>query len=561
VSLPEDGGVGGAPAPRSEEPDRGARGPRSTEPDPWWRAGVVYQIYPRSFADSNGDGIGDLGGIIGGLDYLAWLGIDGIWLNPVTCSPNADWGYDVSDYRDVSPEYGTLDQLVELVQAASLRGIRVLMDLVPNHTSDRHAWFVDARSSPESRFRDWYVWAEPENGKEAPNNWVSSFGGPAWTRDELSGQMYLHNFLPEQPDLNWWNEEVADEFDEILRFWFDKGVSGFRIDVCNMIVKDRQLRDNPPATEEDDWLTQIFGQRSVFNSNRPEVHEVMRRWREIAESYEEPRLLLGETNIEDLQTMASYYGKGDDELHLAFNFPFIESTLDANAMSGIVATIEELLPRQAWPVWTGSNHDIARFATSWAGGDRSRTRVAMMMLLALRGTAVLYQGDEIGLTATNLEREELLDPVGLRFWPAYAGRDQYRTPMHWTAGVGAGFTAPGVKPWLPFGDLSVNVETQQGDAGSLLHLTRDLLSLRRSTPDLGRGSYLRVSSPDGTWRWRRGTTVEVALNLSEQAVTVADLTGRVLIGTDRGRDGARLGGETRLGPWEGVVVERATSRR
>lgn len=527
--------------------------PPSSRSEPWWRGGVLYQVYTRSFADSNGDGVGDLGGVLAHLDHLEWLGVDGIWLSPVTCSPNADWGYDVSDYRDISPEYGTLGEMVELMEAASQRRIRVLMDLVPNHTSDRHPWFEDARSSTRAPHRDWYVWADPVDGSP-PNNWVSSFGGPAWTLDEPTGQMYLHNFLPEQPDLNWWNEQVGDEFEGILRFWFDRGVSGFRIDVCNMIVKDRELRDNPPATEQDHWRDRIFGQRSVFNGNRPEVHDVLRRWREVADSYDPPRLLLGETNIEDLGTMVSYYGDGNDELHLAFNFPFIESPLDTEVMAGIVDTIERLLPEGAWPVWTGSNHDISRLATGWAGGDASKARVAVMMLLTLRGTAVLYQGDEIGLTATKLEADDLRDPVGLRFWPFYAGRDQFRTPMPWRDSPGGGFTEAGVAPWLPFGDLSVNVESQRRDPGSLLHLTRDLLRLRRTLRDLATGPYRRVDAPANVWRWRRGDATEVAINLSEEPVAIGDISGRVLIGTDRKRDRTAVDGEARLGPWEGIVA-------
>jgi alpha-glucosidase len=432
--------------------------------DPWWKSGVLYQIYPRSFGDSNGDGIGDLAGIIDHIDHLAWLGVDGIWLSPTMVSPNADWGYDVANYCDVSPEYGTLDKLDALVVEAGRRGIRVLLDLVPNHTSDRHEWFVAARSSKTADRRDWYVWADPKPDGSPPNNWVSSFGGPAWTLDKATGQYYLHNFLPEQPDLNWWNDEVRDAFDSILRFWFDRGIAGFRIDVANMVIKDAELRDNPPATEADHWMVKLFGQRSVYNSNRPEVHDVLGRWRRLAESYTPPRVLVGETNVEELDTLISFYGSGDDELHLAFNFVFIESSFEAEALRDVVEGTEARLPAVAWPVWTGSNHDVSRFVSRWAGGDPAKARAALLILLTLRGTPVLYQGDEIGLPDTVLSREDLLDPVGLRFWPAYAGRDPVRTPMQWEDRPGGGFTGTGIRPWLPLGDVaSYNVEAQRRD--------------------------------------------------------------------------------------------------
>ncbi|MGH9092503.1 MAG: alpha-amylase family glycosyl hydrolase [Acidimicrobiales bacterium] len=521
---------------------------------PWWQRGVLYQIYPRSFADGDGDGTGDLGGILGHLDHLAWLGVDGIWLSPVTLSPNADWGYDVADFCAVTPELGTMDQLDELVAEAGRRGIRILMDLVPNHTSDRHPWFVDARSSRDAAHRDWYVWADPKPDGSPPNNWVSSFGGPAWTMDPGTGQYYLHNHLDEQPDLNWWQPEVRDAVDGVMRFWFDRGVQGFRIDVCNVVVKDATLRDNPPATEEDGFEAQLFGQRSVYNANRPEVHDVIQRWRALADGYGPPRVLVGETPV-DLDELVRYYGHGGDELHLAFNFPFIGAPLEADAMRRIVEDTERTLPRGAWPAWTGSNHDMSRLATRWAKDDPARARAALLMLLCLRGTPFLYQGDEIGLPDVPVPREALRDPLGVRYWPHYQGRDAMRTPMRWRRGPEAGFTSPGVAPWLPVGDGDLpTVEDQRDDPGSTLHLVRDLLALRRRTPDLHGGHYATVPSPPGTWVWRRGRDHLVAVNLGDGEVAVDGLDGRVAVGTDRGRDGALLRGRTVLAPWEGVVV-------
>ena len=526
-----------------------------TAPAPWWQTGVLYQIYPRSFCDSNADGQGDLGGIIDRLDHLAWLGIDGIWLSPITVSPNADWGYDVADYCAVQPDLGTMETFDTLVTEAENRGIRVLMDLVPNHTSGRHPWFVDSRSSPTSSKRDWYVWADPASGGAPPNNWVSSFGGPAWTLDPDSVQYYLHNHLSEQPDLNWWNDEVRAAVDDVFRFWFDRGVAGFRIDVCNVIVKDRHLRDNPPATAEDDFEAQVFGQRPVYNANRPEVHDVLRHWRRLADSYEPARTLIGETPVK-VEVLAGYYGDGTDELHMAFNFPFITSPFDAGALRAIVEQAETLFPPGAWPAWTGSNHDMSRLASRWAGGDDRKIRAAIVMLLGLRGTPVLYQGDEIGLGDRPVDHEDMRDPLGVRYFPAYAGRDAMRTPMPWRDAPGGGFTEPGVRPWLPMGPTGEgNVEDQRGDPGSILHLTRDLVALRRERPALQTGAYASMPTPDGVWAWRRDGRMVVALNLSDDSAVVADVDGRILIAGDRRRDGETLSGALALGPWESVVVE------
>lgn len=528
--------------------------------DAWWRDGLLYQIYIRSFADSNGDGIGDLRGIIDRLDYLWRLGVDGLWLSPVTPSPNADWGYDVSDYRSVHEDYGTLADLDELVESAQSRGIQVLLDLVPNHTSDLHTWFVDSRSSRDSPRRNFYVWADPARDGGVPNNWVGCFGGPAWTFDETTGQYYLHNFLPEQPDLNWWCDEVSTEFDEIVRFWFDRGIQGFRIDVCNMIVKDAELRDNPPATEEDPFIMQIFGQRPVFTSNRPEVHDVLRGWRCIAGRYQPERVLLGETNVEQLETLVSYYGNGTDELSLSFNFPFIESRLEAGALRGIVERMEELLPEAAWPVWTGSNHDVSRLSTRWAGGDDRKVKLALLMLLTLRGTPVLYQGDEIGLTDVELEHEHIRDPVGLRFWPAYRGRDEARTPMPWTGEPNGGFTSPGITPWIPLGDpAACNVADQEGRPGSVLSFARDAIALRRRSPDLVASTYCTLPSPEGVWAWRRGRRTVVALNFSDSTCRIDLPLGgdEVVLSTDQTRVSDPTRGGVDLAPWEGVVLQGA----
>jgi len=527
----------------------------TTPATPWWQTAVLYQIYPRSFCDSDGDGQGDLQGIIDRLDHLGWLGVDGIWLSPVTVSPNADWGYDVADYCAVQPDLGTMETFDTLVSEAEKRGIRVLMDLVPNHTSVEHPWFADSRSSREAARREWYVWADPGADGGPPNNWVSSFGGPAWTLDPATGQYYLHNHLRQQPDLNWWNDDVRSAFDGVFGFWFDRGVAGFRIDVCDIIVKDRLLRDNPRATEDDDFEARLFGQRQVYNRNRPEVHEVLRHWRRLADSYDPPRTLIGETPVK-VDALAHYYGDGGDELHMAFNFPFITSPFDAGALRAVVEDAERLFPPGAWPAWTGSNHDMSRLASRWGDGDPRKIRTALVMLLGLRGTPVLYQGDEIGLGDLAVAHEDMRDPLGVMFFPAYAGRDAMRTPMPWTDGPGGGFSAPGVRPWLPMGGNGpCNVEDQRHDPSSILHLTRDLIALRRETPTLQTGGYASMTTPDGVWAWRRGSETVVALNLSAGDATVAGVGGTVLIGSDRRRDGQTVLGRLSLRPWESVIVD------
>ncbi len=526
----------------------------------WWREGVIYQVYPRSFRDSDGDGNGDLSGVIDRLDYLQWLGVDAIWLNPITVSPNADMGYDVADYCGVQPTFGDLDTVDDLIAEAGKRDIKIVLDIVPNHSSDRHPWFIDSRSSRSSRHRDWYVWADPKTDGSPPNNWLSVFGGPAWTLDQASGQYYLHNFLPEQPDLNWWNPAVRDAFDEIYRFWFDRGVAGFRIDVAHGIVKDRELRDNPVATDDDPPDVRAHGQRTVYNMERPEVHDVLRRWRALANSYDPSRILLGETYVLDVRTMGRFYGTGD-ELHLAFNFTFIHAPFEARALAEVVAESELVIPDVGWPVWTASNHDVSRVMTRWAKGDERKHRSALLSLLTLRGTPVLYYGDEIGMPDTPLGKGDRQDPLGQRHWPESRGRDPERTPMPWSNEPGAGFTAPGVRPWLPIGDATArNVADQRRDPSSTLTFVRDLIAVRRQRPDLRNGSYQQLPSPPGAWAWQRGRGTTVALNLSDQPLRVPGVAGTVVISTARSsRNGERVDGGLSLGPWEGAICSSGST--
>jgi alpha-glucosidase len=518
----------------------------------WWREGVIYQVYLRSFQDSNGDGIGDLQGLIQRLDYLQWLGVDAIWLTPITVSPDKDMGYDVADYCKVQPIFGDLTTVDTLIREAERRRIKVVLDIVPNHTSDQHPWFVDARSSRTARQRDWYVWADPKPDGSPPNNWLSMFGGPAWTLERNSGQYYMHNFLPEQPDLNWWNAEVRSAFDDIYRFWYERGVAGFRIDVAHGIIKDRELRDNPVATMDDPPHVRDYGQHRMYNMERPEVHDVLRHWRQLADTYQPPRILLGETYVMDVRTMGRFYGTGD-ELHLAFNFTYIHAPFRASALAEVVAESELVIPDVGWPAWTVSNHDLSRVISRWCEGDERKGRCALLSLLTLRGTPVLYYGDEIAMPDTTILKKDLQDPVGKRRWPR-PGRDPVRTPMPWQQGKGAGFTDPGVKPWLPIGENErLNVEAQRGDPDSTLAFVRELIALRRASPDLRAGAYHQLPSPRDTWVYRRGSATIIALNLSEQRVRIPGVHGRVDLRTSHRRNREPVKGELVLEAWEGAV--------
>jgi alpha-glucosidase len=502
----------------------------------WWQNAVLYQVYPRSFADGNADGVGDLRGLISKLDHLAWLGVDAVWLSPTFPSPNKDWGYDVADFYDVHPELGTLRDMEELIVECGRRHLRVMLDLVPNHTSDEHAWFRDPAK------RDWYVWRDPKPDGSPPNNWKSAFGGDAWTFDTASGQYYLHNFLPEQPDLDWWNEDVRAAFDDIFRFWFDRGIAGFRIDVAHALVKDKLLRDNPPARPDESPTWARIGQWPKYNMGLPEAVDVHRRMRAVAQEAEPERLLLGETYVMELEKLMTYVVP--DGLQLCMNFVFLHARFDAAELARVVGRTEELFPESATPVWHASSHDDPRFATRWCDGDEQSIRCALIGLLSLRGACILYQGDEIGLETPPVPAEREKDMVG---------RDPCRTPMVWRDDDGAGFTEPGVEPWLPIGPRDRNVADQRDDPDSILTLTRDLIALRKHRRLL-RGAYVPVEAPPGVWAFRRDGGAYVALNLGQTPVELEGVTGAIVISSDRSRDDEVLDGTLTLGAQEAVVA-------
>ena len=511
----------------------------------WWREGVFYQIYPRSFQDSNGDGVGDLAGITARLDHLndgtsRSLGIDGIWLSPFYRSPMADFGYDVSDYRDVDPTFGSLADFDLLLSEAHRRGIRVIVDLVPGHTSDRHPWFVAARSSRRDSKRDFYVWADPRGGGP-PNNWRAVFRrvGSAWTLDKGTGQYYLHHFLPQQPDLNWWNEDVRAAIDDVMRFWLDRGVDGFRVDVASGLIRDERLRDNPRF--------QVRGWPRRRNWDLDQVHEIHRRWRKVLDSYGGDRMAVGEIGVRNLRRHVRYYGN-DDELQLSFNFHFLEQPWIAERFRAVVEEWERLLPKASWPDYTLSNHDRSR-AVSRYGLERAG--VAAVMLLTLRGTPFIYYGEEIGMTDVPIPPERVVD---------VDGRDPERTPMQWDASPNAGFTSG--DPWLPlaFDHAKRNVAAQRDDPASLFSLYRRLGWLRKSSPALRRGSYRTIAAPRGVFAFSReadGERVLVAKNFTKDPQLVPLGTGKatVELSTDHARDGDAIDlARAELRPDEGIIV-------
>lgn len=521
---------------------------------PWWQRGVIYQIYPRSFQDSNGDGIGDLEGIIGRLDYLAWLGVDAIWISPIYPSPMADFGYDIADYKDIDPRFGTLADFDRLLEGAHRRGLRVLLDFVPNHTSDRHPWFIEARKSRESPMRDMYIWRDPAPDGGPPNNWPSEFGGSGWEWDETTGQYYYHAFLKEQPDLNWRNPRVRREMYDVLRFWLDRGVDGFRVDVMWHLIKDAEFRDNP---ENPDWHEGMPPHKKVLNlysADRPEVHDVVAEMRAVLDEYGGDRLLIGEIYL-PLTRLVTYYGRDLQGAHLPFNFHLILTQWDARHIERQVEEYEAALPEGGWPNWVLSNHDKPRIA---ARVGRDQARVAAMMLLTLRGTPTIYYGDEIGMDDVEIPPERVQDPFELRVPGQGFGRDPQRTPMQWDTSVNAGFST--AAPWLPIAPdaADYSVETERADPHSMLSLYRKLLALRRRSEALSIGRYATVQSSGSVFCYLREWKEEryfIALNLRpEPAAIVPPDKCRIIMSTVDDREEERVEDALRLSADEGVIA-------
>ena len=514
----------------------------------WWQSAVLYQIYPRSFQDSNGDGVGDLGGITARLPYLRELGVDALWLSPIFASPMADFGYDISDHTSIDPLFGSLADFDVLLHEAHTHGLKVLLDLVPNHTSERHRWFLESRTSRQSEKRDWYIWRDPAPGGGPPNNWLSEFGGSAWVFDATSGQYYYHAFLSAQPDLNWRNRQVREAMHDVMRFWLKRGVDGFRVDVIWHLIKDAMFRDNPPNPNFRDTDPPYRHFLPVYSADREEVHEVIRELRAVIDEFPE-RLLIGEVYLQ-LDRLITYYGHQLRGVHLPFNFILIEAPWNAHAIAQLVDRYEAMLPKDAWPNWVLGNHDRPRVASRI--GER-QARLAAILLLTLRGTPTLYYGDEIGLPQVTILPEQVRDPaIGL-------GRDGCRTPMQWDASAFSGFSS--ATPWLPLSmDAALrNVASQRADVGSLYNLYRRLIATRCASAALTRGSYRLLAATDEVLSYLREAgdqRVMVALNFgtTPAVVSMPGGKGTVLVFTDPSREPENATGSVLLTGGAGVVI-------
>ncbi len=532
----------------------------------WWQGGVIYQIYPRSFQDSNGDGIGDLRGILDRLDYVndgseRSLGVDAIWLSPTFPSPMKDFGYDVSDYCGVHPDFGDLAAMEELIAACHARGIRLLLDYVPNHSSDQHPWFLASRSSRDNPKRDWYYWRDPAPGGGPPNNWLSAFGGGAWEWDAHTGQYYLHSFLKEQPDLNWRNPQVVAAMHEVLRFWLRRGIDGFRIDALGRALKDPQMRDNPPNPEwmPDSGLPQRFSQIERYNRDWPDAIEIVRGIRRVLDEFPE-RMAVGEV-FGPPERLAWYLGgEALDGLNLAFNFHLIggygapHTRWDAAAVRELVNAAQRALPAGAIPAYVMGNHDQPRLASRYGG---AAAPAAAVLLLTLPGTPFVYYGEEIGMEDVPIPEARARDPAR----HGAIGRDPERTPMQWNDAPGAGFSSG--TPWLPLGDPRISVAAQNYDPGSLLNLYRRLIWLRKRSPALRGGRYASLpDTPEGVYGFLRLAPQQRALTLVNFTAAAAsvrlpdELAGStVAAASERAREGERAGaGPLQLGAHEALVL-------
>ena len=534
------------------------QGNKSTKTHPWWETGIIYQVYPRSFRDSDNDGIGDLNGIISKLDYLEWLRVDCIWLSPVFPSPMADFGYDISDYCGIDPVFGTEADFDRLLDESHKRGMKLILDLVPNHTSDQHPWFRESRSDRNNPKRDWYLWQDPGHDNSPPNNWLSVFGGTAWEFDPHTGQYYYHAFLKDQPDLNWRNPEVQQAMLEVMKFWLDKGVDGFRVDVMWHLIKDKLLRNNPLSPGADATSSFYDDYFPVYSTDQPEVHEIVSVMRSLLDDYGE-KVLIGEIYL-PVNKLVAYYGKDNKGAHLPFNFQLLTMAWDAEKISAVINEYEGALPAGGWPNWVLGNHDQSRIASRVG---LPQARVAAMLLLTLRGTPTLYYGEEIGMTDVAIPTSEMVDPQGLGFPDLYKSRDPGRTPMQWDRSPFGGFSTH--KPWLRVAGNyeEVNVEDQKNTPSSMLSFYRRLIDLRRAEPALRSGSYHPVYTDQQVIAYMReseeGDRFLVVLNLTPRPAhfnpSYFQWAGRTVVSTLlREADDHQLGGSIRLEGDEGLII-------
>ena len=518
----------------------------------WWQKGLIYQIYPLSFMDSNGDGSGDLRGITSRLEYCRWLGIDAVWLSPIYPSPMIDFGYDISDFTDIHPLFGSLSDFDALINKAQCLKLKVLLDYVPNHSSDQHSWFLQSRSSRSNPYRHWYIWRDPTPDGGPPNNWLSAFGGSAWEWDANTGQYYLHSYLKEQPDLNWRNPEVQQAMLDVLRFWLDRGINGFRVDSIAHLMKDTEFRDNPANPDWDPATGPYFYYLPVHSRDHPDTAAVIRRMRQVIDDYEDC-VIIGEAYL-SLERTVAYYGAG---VHLPFNFALITSPWSAREVHRVIKTYESLLGPDRWPNWVLGNHDRHRIATRVG---RAQARIAAMLLLTLRGTPTLYYGDEIAMQDVPIPAELVKDPWEFNVPSLGLGRDPERSPMQWDSSHHAGFST--ANPWLPvatdFNRFNVAIQSQEAD--SALTLYRRLIALRTEKSALHSGPYREILCDDHVLAYSRLSPTEsflIVLNFTRESRTLkhGDLHGRIILTTALDRDSEPVAEKLPLRPDEGVVVE------
>jgi alpha-glucosidase len=528
----------------------------------WWKHGVMYEIWPRSYHDSNGDGSGDLKGITDKLDYLANLGIDGIWLTPFNTSPMLDEGYDVAHYREIDPVYGTMADFDRLLQEAHKRNIHIIIDLVVNHTSDQHPWFKESRSSRDNPRRDWFIWREGKSGKP-PTNWKALVGGSTWEWDKTTGQYYLHSFLKCQPDLNWRNPEVRREIYDTMRFWLDKGVDGFRCDILNYFLKDDQLRDNPVNI----FKGPVEGfQEHLYSRNQSGMDDILKEMRGVLDEYQ-GRMMVGEVFVhqEGPETAVKYMGKGDDRCHLSFEFSLLFTRWSAKLFSERIKRWYAAIPEKGWPCNVLSNHDQPRAVTRFASSKDTikRAKVLAALLLTLRGTPFMYYGEEIGMPNCPIRRSEIRDTIGKMYWPLPFGRDGERCPMQWNGSLHAGFST--ARPWLPVSDSyhEVNVDAQFSEHLSLLNFYRKLIALRRNKTALSMGGYEQLPQQGDIMAYRRSWqngSIYVILNFGnkqQRYTNAGDQRWKILMGTRRETDTAIDKGSFDVSPYEVIIAETA----
>jgi alpha-glucosidase len=528
-------------------------------PKHWWQRAVIYQIYPRSFQDTNGDGIGDLNGIASRADYLSWLGVGAVWISPIFPSPMADFGYDISDYRSIDPIFGTLADFDRMLEALHRRGIRVILDFVPNHTSIVHPWFQESRRSRDDPKRDWYIWRDPAPDGGPPNNWLSQAGGLAWTFEPATGQYYYHAFLSDQPDLNWRNPEVRAAMHDVLRFWLRRGVDGFRVDVLWHLAKDPQFRDDPVNPDYRDSQPPFMKVLPRHSADQEDMIEIAAGLRKVFDEFPGDRVLIGELSV-PLERLMAYYGERLDAVHMPFNFALLwagwsRESWTAEQLKALIARYEGALPEGAWPNWVIGNHDQPRIATRLGP---AQARVAMVLLMTLRGTPTLYYGDELGHPSVDIPPDRVRDPFGINMPGGTQGRDPVRTPMPWDRSRNSGFSSG--EPWLPLAPhaAEISVEAQKSDPSSNLCLTRALIALRNAEPALNAGTFEMLPTEGRTLAYeRRAGERRFAIVLDVESkparVELPD-AGRILVCTTVERIGEKVAGSIAIAPDEAAVI-------